>query len=288
MVTGDDDILEQVKLSQEAFKDSHMLQFVDSFGVFHLTVTEAARLTVLDMWFEGNFPDVTEPEDFNGDSDDPLLNQLLAKYFSKFRGYIRESIQNKEIEPSHIQKDFDGNISDKDTYISFESLSQWLMSRGYEYGEILSAYCDVEVEVQSRVCDYIQYLRAYTKCKFSFGANAGIGPLVFSKATEATSREDFQSMLMNAIAVNKSLKEKISKLEASTQTNSEKPLTTRNRRTLLTLLLALCEHGKISISTRGTSQRLKEMTERTGYPVSDDTIQKVLAEINELIDLRRK
>jgi hypothetical protein len=68
----------------------------------------------------------------------------------------------------------------------------------------------------------------------------------------------------------------------------EKPLSTRNRHTLLTIIAALCKQARIDYSQRGAPQRIKETCEAIGAPVSENTIASVLAEIPDALDSRAK
>jgi len=283
-----DDLLEQVNLSRDSFRVADILPMVRDYGIFKLNIVDAAKLTVVDMWFSGMFPEILEPEDFDGDSNDPHLLSLLEKQFLLFRKRIRESINSGEMVAEYVRKDFENNIIDNETYVDFNVLDQWLEDRGYSSGDIFTDYTDIELKIQERTCDYIVYLRAYAQYKTSFCVNAGIGPLVFSKDTDKISRDDLQSMLMNAIAVNKNLYDKVARIENGKQCQAEKVLSTRQRRTLLTMLAALCKRANVDTTARGAAQRIREMTEELGAPVNDDTIKAILNELPEAIEARMK
>lgn len=62
----------------------------------------------------------------------------------------------------------------------------------------------------------------------------------------------------------------------------------RSRRTLLTIVASLCSSHGLDIRARGVSQRIKEMTEKFGAPVDDETIRKVLSAIPDAIESRAK
>lgn len=69
---------------------------------------------------------------------------------------------------------------------------------------------------------------------------------------------------------------------------SEKPLTTRQRNTLLTIINALCEHSNIDIKSRGVAAQIARMTEGMGTPVSQQTISDLLKEIPDAVETRMK
>ena len=68
----------------------------------------------------------------------------------------------------------------------------------------------------------------------------------------------------------------------------EKPLATRERRTLLVIIAALCSHSNIKHQDRGAATRPRELTEKIGARVSDDTTLRVLNQIPEALESRMK
>ena len=75
---------------------------------------------------------------------------------------------------------------------------------------------------------------------------------------------------------------------AGPQRGVDRPLTTRERGTHLTIMAALCQEAKIKRDAHGAATRIAAATERLGAPVSPDTISKFLAEIDEVLESRRK
>lgn len=73
-----------------------------------------------------------------------------------------------------------------------------------------------------------------------------------------------------------------------TTEKQEKPLETRQRRTLLTIIAALCKHAGIDPQVRGAAQRIKQMTETLGTPIDDETIKKALDGIPDALETRMK
>lgn len=69
---------------------------------------------------------------------------------------------------------------------------------------------------------------------------------------------------------------------------SDQPLSTRRRRTLLIIIAAFCKHAGIDPGARGAAQRIKKMTQSLGAPIDDETIAKALAEIPDALESRMK
>lgn len=72
------------------------------------------------------------------------------------------------------------------------------------------------------------------------------------------------------------------------QSKNEKPLSTTERSSLLTIIAALCDCSAIDINQRGAAKRIEEITEEFGYRVSNDTISRVIKQIPEVLEARSK
>ncbi len=68
----------------------------------------------------------------------------------------------------------------------------------------------------------------------------------------------------------------------------EKQLTSKERNSLLVLIGALCKEVDIDPNQRGVAASLVAMTEIIGAPLTDDTIRKILKQIDDAVSLRNK
>jgi hypothetical protein len=67
-----------------------------------------------------------------------------------------------------------------------------------------------------------------------------------------------------------------------------KPLTTKERNTLLVLLAALCKQANIDFNKPGIATAIARMTENIGAPITDDTIRNIIKQMNEALETRSK
>lgn len=68
----------------------------------------------------------------------------------------------------------------------------------------------------------------------------------------------------------------------------EKPLSSNERNSLLVLIGAMCKNVGIDPEQRGVAPSLVKMTEIVGAPLTDDTIRKILKQIEDAISVRSK
>ncbi len=69
---------------------------------------------------------------------------------------------------------------------------------------------------------------------------------------------------------------------------TEKPLSTTERHTLLTIIAALCDYSAMPYQERGAAAQIARRTEEFGVPVSDDAIREALKKIPEALEARTK
>jgi hypothetical protein len=67
-----------------------------------------------------------------------------------------------------------------------------------------------------------------------------------------------------------------------------KPLSSNEKNSLLVLIAALCKEANVDWSQRGVTTSLEAMTDLIGAPISDETIRKILKQIDPAIESRSK
>lgn len=75
---------------------------------------------------------------------------------------------------------------------------------------------------------------------------------------------------------------------ATNNADGEKPLATTERKTLLTVIAALCDYSAILHQERGAAGQIASMTVELGAEVTDDTIRKILKQIPDALRTRLK
>jgi hypothetical protein len=63
---------------------------------------------------------------------------------------------------------------------------------------------------------------------------------------------------------------------------TDKPISTKERNSMLTLIAALCEEANFDYKQRGIASALAASTEKLGKPLTDDTIRNILKQVKEL------
>jgi len=110
---------------------------------------------------------------------------------------------------------------------------------------------------------------------------------LYSEVRAALARqEELERALAKLEEVTRERDELREKVESQEATNKE--LKNTERKTLLTIIAALCEHERIDWQGRGASQNIMRMTDDLGAHVDDETIRKVLKKIPDALEARMK
>lgn len=265
------------------------LQFIHDFGVWHLSINEAAELVALDMWHSGEISDIEEPEDWDGSEHDPRLRELLSEHIKAFQARLQAAVDCGRLNAATQRRDFDERLISEETYVNYSDFTDWLRERGYESGDIIAEWHETEMEIAELVCDEVAYLRASRKG--GKGAIRGIalqGLLAKAGRLKESESSDVVAAYKAVVRENQHLKEQLAHAKTMQPPKVDRPLPTRQRRTLLTIIAALCKHKGIEIQERGTAQRIVEMTDDLGAHVDNGTIASLFSEIPEALETRMK
>jgi hypothetical protein len=265
---------------------------VPNFGIFHLSVAEAAELVVIDLWFSGQIEIIDTPDDFTGSASDQWLNEALADPIVAIEARLRAAIDTGKLKASAVRRDIDDRLIAKATHIAYDDLMQWMKERGLNAGDHIGGWLYDEAIICELICDEVAFLRnASTSGELnslysernSKKIDAALGML-----DESGEIADLQAALRAKVEENRQLREELDRLRSGRPATVDRPLHTRQRRTLLSIIAALCTHSNIHYAARGAAQRIKNMTELIGAPIDDGTIDKVLKEIPDALETRLK
>ena len=260
------------------------------FGVFHMPLKEAAELVALDMWHSGEMPDIEEPKDWDGNEYDPKLLALLAGHIATFEARLLAAVNAGRLEAAAKKYDFDERLVPEEIYIELQELEKWLGARGYTGGEIINEWEKMEQDAAMHVCEELAYMRMANKSdnRNAVSSFSLHGLLAKKGMIDEANIVEVVSAYKALIIENQHLKERQAHAKAEQPAKVDRPLSTRQRRTLLTIIAALCKHSSIDTMGRGAAGQIAKLTEAIDANVTDETIAKVLAEIPDALETRMK
>lgn len=266
-------------------------------SIFHLSIAEAAELVGLDMWGEGMFPEIEDAEELDAEGCFIGLSPLLKSQIQNIEKQLTAAIDSGGLKAKNIKRDFDEKLIVCSPRIPVCELDSWLRAHNYHSGDAISEWKLEELEISEKLVEELEYLRAVSHC--SDGSVIGNLPTIrdwdrpiSEEEVDAVRPENLAAGYKALLIENRRLKrlaygEEVS-VEKEILRRADKPLTTRQRRTFLTIIAALCDCSAIDIKARGAAQRVAEILDGFGSHIDPDTIRKILADIPDALETRMK
>jgi hypothetical protein len=268
--------------------DSKDYASIPDFGIFQLSITEAADLLATDMWFQGMYPEILEPADWDGSGDDPTLKESLKKQAEAMLNRLVSAIDSGRLDTSYKQRDLNEQLIPSNTYLSYEKLYDWLEERNYKPGESIDEWFNAELIVSEKISGEVGYLRALNKEAIRHIDSHNSALLAKMGGLESASASDLLDACKALVDENNRLRDLLPNKNSGGEPKVDRPLTTRRRRTLVTVIAGLASQCRLDPKARGTAKRIADITNQIGAPVSEETVFDILSEIPEALETRSK
>lgn len=278
-----------IEIENDAYNLSEraeLLENLPNFDIGILSIQDAAEMIACDMWYQGDIEVAGLDDDFDGDPRHPGVIAALTGEITLFVDRLCNAIEIGRLHVERMARNFDERIIAEETVIDCGALWAWLMERGYLPGTILHDWLEGEKEVSRRLCEESLWLRSASNRPVGIGLLYGLRNK--ERYIDETSHPQLLAAYKASCLENQHLRERLAIAEKAGPTRAETLASPRYRRTLLTVIAALCKSIGVNVAQRGASQRIKKMTEELGAPVNDETIRKILADIPDAVESRMK
>ncbi len=260
------------------------LERIDNFGVWSVPIRELAKLVAIEMFYgaqisiKGFDPEIEY--DLNGET----FLSALSPHVIRVENSMIACIERREIKTTWLKRLLDtGKIDTANTLISSEEFFKFLELFGLD-GEIaceegwpIRDRLEVEGGLSYDVSEYIRRVR-------SFGGKADKAFIASEKNKYAENPELLEMLIMENFALKFNAKP-----QAGKDDQVDKPITTRERNTLLTIIAALAKEAKIDLSKPAKAgEAIAHLTELIGAPVDHSTIEGKIKQISEAVKARQK
>ena len=215
---------------------------IPDFGIAHLNITEAAELVVINMWYSGSINGVSEPKGLEGNDLDRWLKEALADTIAAIAAGLCSAVDSGKLKASPVRRTLDDRLEPERTHVFYDDLLAWMNERGLSPGDHMESWLDTESTISELICKEVAFLRAV-----STGGRRELTKIEQQKTAAKYGRLDQAEELG---AVREALKAKINEIHrlesklaeyrSGQSAKVDRPLHTRQRRTLLTVIAALC------------------------------------------------
>lgn len=257
------------------------------FGIFHYSLTDAALLGALDMWSAGAVPDVPAEgwEDDEGphdDIDDPQIRAALEPLRAELASALIRSAES-----GHLAVEVRGrnrqtsSLIPERTFVELHDFVDWLEVHGHERGDFIADIEETLADDPWRVASEVAEDRARLRLG-EYGARPPAQGRSLADLSVEGLKQELQAKRLHIVHLEQQLD------VARGGRSTEKRLSTRERRTLHTVIAALCKKAGIDPTARGAAMAIESATAELGVPVGDDSIRSILKAIPDALESRTR
>lgn len=192
---------------------------------------------------------------------------------------LRMSIDKGHLKPAFLKIDLDGVIDAVGTWILTTDFYKWCASRGFQHGDVCSDYDDGEGSIFDQALNNADDRRKELEAPY-FDAGYKTQSDTTNIAIENLRAKCDDLYLENMIMRQGFLPEK---------PVEERPLRTRERNTLLSIIAVLCRESKYDYARPAKIAGLiKKKAEEMGLDIGESTIENHLKKIPEALEVRMR
>jgi hypothetical protein len=282
--------LRKLRVAIENAPDHGYLHYVPQFGIWHPSINEAAELVAVDMWYSGEIEGKTEPSDIEEADLDQWLKEALSEIVEVIAAGLCSAIDSGKLRASPVRRALDDSLEREETHVDYDDLCDWMKERGLQPGDHMNSWVSYEATIGDLICEEVAFLRAAQKRGTQELENIERQrrDAKYGLLDEAQVLESLRAALKAKLNEIHELQRKLVELRSGQAVRVDRPLHTRQRRTLLTIIAALCSQAGFDYGVRGAAQRIRRATELIGAPIDDGTIDGLLKEIPDAVESRMK
>jgi hypothetical protein len=242
------------------------------------------------MWYSGRIEGVTQPKDLEGDKLEQWLREALKDAFAEIAQSLCSAIDKGKLKASPLRREFDDQIVQEATHIFYDDLVERLEERGHHPGDHMEGWAGDEATISELLCEDLVYFRAVRRSDWRAltKIEEQRRDARYGRLNEAQELSEIRAALKAKTNQIAHLESKLAEHRSGRSERVDRPIHTRQRRTLLTVIAALCSQSGIDYDARGAAQRIKRATELLGAPIDDGTLDSILKEIPDALETRMK
>ncbi|WP_292934528.1 hypothetical protein [Noviherbaspirillum sp.] len=203
------------------------------------------------------------------------------------------SIDKGQLKPVSLKVGLDGVIDPVDTWILTSDFFEWLKPRGFEPGDVCINYDEGEASITDHAYE--------NACEMRKGLEAPFFNPEYRELRGDTASKEFLQQKCENLFLQKELlqqgfspqivTEALARQGHQTQQSDQdnRPVRTRERNTLLSIIAALCKEAKLDYSKPSkTAGLIRDMAARMGVDLGESTIEGHLKKIPDALETRMK
>jgi hypothetical protein len=200
------------------------------------------------------------------------------------------SIDKGEIKPVFLRVGLDGTVDPVKTWIRTSDFFDWLTPRGFEPGDVCADYDEGEGCIIDHAYENACDIRKNLEAPFFDHAFKDIQKGILSKELL---QQKCESLYLQNTLLQQGFSPQVVTHVLTQQDHQEdldsRPLRTRERNTLLSIIATLCKEARLDYSKSSkTAGLIRDMATRMGLNLGETTIEGHLKKIPDALETRMK
>ena len=229
--------------------------------------------------------------EFNDDELQKFFDVNAHRYFAvapvgeikeavdKMQKAVLASIEKSDLKLAVTKRNLDGDLSVPDSWVSADDFEIWCESRGIALGESWFELLKDEGDILSCGVEEMDARRR---------SNEGLRDYDQSDVEALQTKHDEEGR-MSIVHECAALRAELRRLKEEKPSRKERPIQTRERNTLLTIIAALCKDAKFDFSkTAKTAGLIQSTAAGMGVSIGETTIEEHLKKIPDALASRMK
>jgi len=201
------------------FSLGESLAELENFGVWTLTLEEAADLIACDLWAAGDV-DAPALNEYSGHLLSREVSAQLVDVMAIFLPKLISAVEIGRLKAERVLRDFDEAIVPDQTFVDYNVLCDWLKGRGYSTGEAFEEWYERALNISDRLIEELIWLRRAAKNEIE-SMPATIGYASIQVINKEAGIDVLTNQLKSALLENQHLRERLAKAESARQEKTQ-------------------------------------------------------------------
>lgn len=191
----------------------------ENFGVWTLTLEEAADLIACDLWAAGDI-DIPALNEYSGHLLSREVSAQLVNVMAIFLPKLINAVEIGRLKVERILRDFDEAIVPEQTFVDYNVLCDWLKGRGYSTGEAFDEWYERAINISDRLVEELIWLRRASRNEIE-EMSATIHFASIQTIDKEAGVDVLANQLKSALLENQHLRERLAKAESARQETTQ-------------------------------------------------------------------
>lgn len=260
-------------------------------GILHYSLVDAAQILAIDLWLSGDIDGLTGQE-WEGNHYHPKAREAIAPTMESMLDALIADVEADRLKAVVLAQSLPGakrppapSFLPDQTFVHVDDLPDWMERYGMGPGQVLYDLADSGwATVRALAKSVAQNRESYLVPALSNDPPSPGDPVAYLNEELRVARSQIKTLERQIASLKKTGPTSFGSQAGPSASASAD---TNKRRTLLTVIAALCKKADIDLQ-RGAATKIASAVSALGATVGEDAIRAILKDIPEAVDSRSR